>query len=72
MSKIWIGWCSPCLEKSRFDWVFLNVCLPSLRNFLQEIYVHLTCATDTNNIRFVSNAVTDMLIKNFLKDCGIY
>jgi len=41
-------------------------------DFFQEIYVHLTCATDTNNIRFVSNAVTDMLIKNFLKDCGIY
>ena len=38
----------------------------------QEIFVHLTCATDTGNIRYVFNAVTDMLIKNFLKDCGIY
>jgi len=37
-----------------------------------EIFVHLTCATDTGNIRYVFNAVTDMLIKNFLKDCGIY
>ena len=30
----------------------------------------------TNEIHFVSmevsNAITDMLIKNFLKDCGIY
>jgi len=37
-----------------------------------EMYVHLTCATDTSSIREVSNAITDMLIKNFLKDCGIY
>lgn len=37
-----------------------------------EIFVHLTCATDTANIRYVFNSVTDMLIKNFLKDCGIY
>ena len=41
-------------------------------NYVQEIFVHLTCATDTGNIRYVFNAVTDMLIKNFLKDCGIY
>jgi hypothetical protein len=39
---------------------------------LQEMYVHLTCATDTSSIRSTSNLVTDMLIKNFLKDCGIY
>ena len=39
---------------------------------LQEMSIHLTCATDTSNIRELSNAVTDMLIKNFLKDCGIY
>ena len=37
-----------------------------------QAYCHLTCVTDTNNMRFVINAVTDLLIKNFLKDCGIY
>ena len=46
-------------------------CLISVLCF-QEIFVHLTCATDTGNIRYVFNSVTDMLIKNFLKDCGIY
>ncbi|TRY67423.1 hypothetical protein TCAL_11116 [Tigriopus californicus] len=35
-------------------------------------YSHLVCATDTDNMKLVINAVTDMLIKNFLKDCGIY
>ena len=37
-----------------------------------QAFCHLTCCTDTNNMRFVINAVTDLLIKNFLKDCGIY
>ena len=37
-----------------------------------KIYPHLTCTTDTNNMRFAINAVTDLLIKNYLKDCGIY
>jgi hypothetical protein len=34
--------------------------------------VHLLSAIDTNTVRLVSNSLTDMLIKNFLKDCGIY
>ena len=33
-----------------------------------QAYCHLTCVTDTNNMRFVINAITDLLIKNFLKD----
>ena len=37
-----------------------------------KAYCHLTCVVDTSNIRFVINSVTDLLIKNFLKDCGIY
>lgn len=36
----------------------------------KEIYTHLTCATDTGNIQFVFDAVTDVIIKNNLKDCG--
>jgi len=38
----------------------------------KEIYTHFTCATDTGNIRFVFGAVTDVIIKNNLKDCGLF
>ncbi|CAH8502728.1 unnamed protein product [Schistosoma margrebowiei] len=37
----------------------------------KDIYSHFTCATDTSNIQFVFDAVTDVIIKNNLKDCGI-
>ncbi|CAG9855459.1 unnamed protein product [Phyllotreta striolata] len=37
----------------------------------KEIYSHFTCATDTNNIQFVFDAVTDVIIRNNLKDCGL-
>ena len=37
----------------------------------KEIYTHFTCATDTNNIQFVFDAITDVIIKNNLKDCGL-
>uniref|UniRef100_A0A1I7TQ94 Guanine nucleotide-binding protein alpha-16 subunit n=1 Tax=Caenorhabditis tropicalis TaxID=1561998 RepID=A0A1I7TQ94_9PELO len=38
----------------------------------KEVYSHFTCATDTNNIRFVFDAVTDIIIRDNLKDCGLY
>lgn len=38
----------------------------------KEIYTHFTCATDTSNIEFVFDAVTDVIIKNNLKDCGLF
>ena len=38
----------------------------------KEIYSHFTCATDTNNVQFVFDAVTDVIIKNNLKDCGLF
>ncbi|CAB0007670.1 unnamed protein product [Nesidiocoris tenuis] len=38
----------------------------------KEIYTHFTCATDTNNIQFVFDAVTDVIIKNNLKDIGLF
>jgi len=38
----------------------------------KEIYTHFTCATDTTNIQFVFDAVTDVIIKNNLKDCGLF
>ncbi|XP_026548115.1 guanine nucleotide-binding protein G(t) subunit alpha-3-like [Notechis scutatus] len=38
----------------------------------KEIYAHLTCATDTQNMKFVFDAVTDIIIKENLKDCGLF
>jgi len=38
----------------------------------KEVYCHQTCATDTNNVQFVFDAVTDVIIKNNLKDCGLF
>ncbi|XP_029013429.1 guanine nucleotide-binding protein G(i) subunit alpha isoform X2 [Betta splendens] len=37
----------------------------------KEIYSHFTCATDTKNVQFVFDAVTDVIIKNNLKDIGL-
>lgn len=42
------------------------------RKGFKEIYTHLTCATDTKNIQFVFDAVTDVIIKNNLKECGLF
>lgn len=38
----------------------------------KEIYTHITCATDTNNIQFLFDAVTDVIIANNLRGCGLY
>eukprot|EP00298_Acanthocystis_sp_HF-20_P011583 c19463_g1_i4.p1 GENE.c19463_g1_i4~~c19463_g1_i4.p1 ORF type:complete len:346 (+),score=89.01 c19463_g1_i4:6-1043(+) len=36
----------------------------------RQIYVHFTCATDTANIRFVFNAVKDIILAQSLKQSG--
>uniref|UniRef100_UPI003873CD69 Guanine nucleotide-binding protein G(t) subunit alpha-3 n=1 Tax=Homo sapiens TaxID=9606 RepID=UPI003873CD69 len=38
----------------------------------KEIYSHMTCATDTQNAKFIFDAVTDIIIKENLKDCGLF
>ncbi|CAB1455521.1 unnamed protein product [Pleuronectes platessa] len=38
----------------------------------KDVYSHVTCATDTNNIQFVFDAVTDVIIANNLRGCGLY
>lgn len=38
----------------------------------KEIYTHFTCATDTNNIQFVFDDVTDVIITNNLKEAGLF
>ena len=37
-----------------------------------EIYSHLTCATDTKNIRVVFDVVTDSIIKNIMSECKLF
>ena len=37
-----------------------------------EIYCHMTCATDTTNIKFVFDAVSDIILSNLLSCCGLY
>ena len=37
-----------------------------------EVYTHLTCATDTKNIEWVFNVVSDVIIKNNYKDWGLF
>ena len=38
----------------------------------KEVYVHLTCAIDTQNIQWVFNIVSEMIIKMNQKECGFY
>lgn len=44
----------------------------NMKKGVKEIYSHLTCATDTKNVQIVFNAVTDIIIKENLKDCGLF
>eukprot|EP00128_Syssomonas_multiformis_P019110 Colp12_sorted_trinity150504_noHs@17146 len=37
----------------------------------KQIYPHFTTATDTQNVKFVFSAVTDIIIQNNLRDCGL-
>lgn len=38
---------------------------------VKQVYPHLTCATDTQQIKFVMAAVNDIIIQNNLRDCGL-
>ncbi|KAI3357365.1 hypothetical protein L3Q82_015807, partial [Scortum barcoo] len=44
----------------------------NMKKGVKEIYCHMTCATDTKNVEIVFNAVTDIIIKENLKDCGLF
>jgi hypothetical protein len=41
------------------------------RNPDKQIYTHITCATDTDNIRVVFNAVKDIIIRKSLNEAGL-
>ncbi|XP_014022338.1 guanine nucleotide-binding protein G(t) subunit alpha-2-like [Oncorhynchus tshawytscha] len=44
----------------------------NMKKGVKEIYSHLTCATDTKNVEIVFGAVTDIIIKENLKSCGLF
>ncbi|MGH0126341.1 UNVERIFIED_CONTAM: hypothetical protein FKN15_069164 [Acipenser sinensis] len=44
----------------------------NMRKDVKEICSHITCATDTHNVKFVFDAVTDIIIKENLKDRGLF
>ncbi|MGH0134487.1 UNVERIFIED_CONTAM: hypothetical protein FKN15_055212 [Acipenser sinensis] len=44
----------------------------SMRKDVKEICSHIICATDTHNVKFVFDAVTDIIIKENLKDRGLF
>ncbi|KAF9551968.1 guanine nucleotide-binding protein subunit alpha [Mortierella hygrophila] len=46
---------------------FVNLSLSETK----QIYAHFTCATDTTQIKFVMSAVSDIIIQNNLRDCGL-
>ncbi|ORX69819.1 guanine nucleotide-binding protein subunit alpha [Basidiobolus meristosporus CBS 931.73] len=37
----------------------------------KQVYTHFTCATDTQQIKFVMAAVNDIIIQTNLRDCGL-
>jgi GTPase SAR1 family protein len=40
------------------------------RHAKRQVYVNITCATDTNNIKFVFEAVRDVVMQTNLTECG--
>ncbi|CAN0494126.1 unnamed protein product [Discosporangium mesarthrocarpum] len=40
------------------------------QNSEREIYYHVTCATDTENVSFVFNSCKDVILRSNLKDSG--
>lgn len=43
----------------------------NLKKGEKEIYTHLTCGIDTQNVQSTFNTVTDTVVKN-LKACGLW
>ena len=48
---------------------FYELCSQNRR---KDLYSHFTCATDTRNIGFVFNAVSDVIVKRNMKACGLF
>jgi GTPase SAR1 family protein len=68
-----------CFEDYRGDnsfedaWRFMEKKFLELNNDKnRQIYTHLTCATDTDNIKFVFNAVKTIVLKTILNELELY
>ena len=57
----------PAIEYVKKRFLSLN-----LNRHKKELYCHLTCAVDTENIQWVFNVVADVVIKCNLKECGLF
>jgi len=50
---------------------FLNMFIKKNRNSERQIYHHVTCATDSNNVKVVFNACKDIILRGNLEDAGL-
>lgn len=50
---------------------FIQKKFSELNKTSKAIYSHFTCATDTDNVKFVFDSITDVIIKNNLANCGL-
>lgn len=50
---------------------FLNKFLLSNKDKTKDIYYHITCATNTDNIKFVVDSCAEILLKDDLDQLGI-
>jgi len=48
-----------------------NLFLEQVEDKDKAVYPHVTCATDTENITFVLNAVQDIVVRKSLQDTGV-
>lgn len=48
---------------------FMAVCPKAKR---EQVYHHVTCATDTKNIQVVFDACRDIILKSTLKESGLF
>ena len=46
-------------------------CFHKMKYAKRTLYTHFTCATDTNNIRFVFAAVKDIILQSYLVNCNL-
>lgn len=70
--RVWLIYCIGSQEYSETA-AFIQAQFESKnKSENKEIYCHQTCATDTENVQFVFDAVTDVIIANNLRGCGLY
>ena len=60
-----------CESCAKFIQLHFEDKLDRINNPDKEIYTHITCATDTENMRVVFHAVQDIVIRTSLRDTGL-